>query len=115
MGTFSTTVGTLQTNLDNRIAEIDARIGKPTRSGSPSTSRGTPPAVYVSAVPTANSTGGHAPYGRAIYDSCNYLLGKDLKLMTDLIQSIQSLGQLVELVKKARNKYEIYNGRGKEY
>ncbi|MAM98146.1 MAG: hypothetical protein CL701_06210 [Chloroflexi bacterium] len=113
--TFSTTVGTLQTNLDNRIAEIDARIGKPTRSGSPSTSRGTPPAVYVSAVPTANSTGGYAPYGRAIYDSCNYLLGKDLKLMTDLIQSIQSLGQLVELVKKARNKYEIYNGRGKEY
>ena len=113
--TFSTACGTLVTNLDARIAEIDARIGKPTRSGSQSSSRGTPPAIYVSAVPAANTTSGYAPYGRAIYDSCNYLLGKDLKLLVQLIQDIQSLDQLVDLVKKARNKYEIYNGRAKEY
>jgi hypothetical protein len=113
--TFSTACGTLVTNFDARIAEIDARIGKPTRAGSQSTARGTPPAIYVSAIPTANTTSGYAPYGRALYDSCNYLLGKDLKLMTQLIQDIQSLGQLVSLVEKARNKYEIYNGRAKEY
>jgi len=113
--TFSTACGTLVTNLNARIAEIDARIGKPTRSGSQSTVRGTPPAIYVSAIPTANTTSGYAPYGRSIYDSCNYLLGKDLKLMVQLIQDIQSLDQLVDLVKKARNKYEIYNGRSKEY
>ena len=113
--TFSTAVGTLETNLNNRIAEIDARIGVPTRSGTRSTARGTPPAIYVSAVPSANTTGGYAPYGRAIYNSCNYLLGKDLKLMTELIQNVQGLSQLVGLVENARNKYEIYNGRDKEY
>ena len=113
--TFSTACGTLVTNLDARIAEIDGRIGKPTRAGSQSTVRGTPPAIYVSAVPAANTTSGYVPYGRALYDSCNYLLGKDLKLMTQLIQDIQSLDSLVDLVKKARNRYEIYNGRAKEY
>ena len=77
--------------------------------------RGSAPAIYVSAIPTANTTGGVVPYGRAIYNSVNYLLGKDLKLMTQLIQDIQSLSQLVSLVEKARNKYEIYNGRAKEY
>jgi hypothetical protein len=108
-------VGTLSTNCGKRVTEIDTRIGVPTRSGSQSTTRGTPPAIYVSAIPTANTTGGLVPYGRAIYNSCNNLLGKDLKMMTQLIQDIQSLDSLVDLVKKARNKYEIFNGRAKEY
>ena len=69
----------------------------------------------MSAVPAANTTGGHVPYGRAIYDSCNHLLGDTLKLGGQLIQDIQGLTDLVDLVKKARNKYEIYNGRAKEY
>jgi len=112
---FYTEASTLSTNCVKRVAEIDARIGVPTRAGSQSTVRGTPPAIYVSAVPAANTTSGQVPYGRSLYNSCNYLLGKDLKLMTQLIQDIQSLGQLVDLVKKARNKYEIYNGRAKEY
>jgi hypothetical protein len=112
---YHTEVGTFGTNCGKRVTEIDTRIGVPTRSGSQSTTRGTPPAIYVSAVPTANTTGGLVPYGRALYNSCNYLLGKDLKLMTQLTQDIQSLSQLVGLVEKARNKYEIYNGRAKEY
>ena len=112
---FHTEVGTFGTNCGKRVTEIDTRIGVPTRAGSQSTTRGSAPAIYVSAIPTANTTGGLVPYGRAIYNSCNYLLGKDLKLMTQLIQDIQSLDQLVNLVKKARNKYEIYNGRAKEY
>jgi hypothetical protein len=112
---YHTEAGTLSTNCGKRVTEIDTRIGVPTRSGSQSTVRGTPPAIYVSAVPTANTTGGLVPYGRAIYNSCNYLLGKDLKMMTQLIQDIQSLASLVDLVKSARNKYEIFNGRAKEY
>jgi hypothetical protein len=112
---YHTEVGTFGTNCGKRVTEIDTRIGVPTRSGSQSTTRGTPPAIYVSAIPTANTTGGLVPYGRALYNSCNYLLGKDLKLMTQLTQDIQSLSQLVGLVEKARNKYEIYNGRAKEY
>jgi hypothetical protein len=112
---YHTEVGTFGTNCGKRVTEIDNRIGVPTRSGSQSTTRGTPPAIYVSAVPTANTTGGLVPYGRALYNSCNYLLGKDLKLMTQLIQDIQSLASLVDLVKSARNKYEIFNGRAKEY
>ena len=112
---FHTEVGTFGTNCGKRVTEIDTRIGVPTRSGTQSTTRGDAPAIYVSAVPTANTTGGVVPYGRAIYNSCNYLLGKDLKMMTQLIQDIQSLDSLVDLVKKARNKYEILNGRAKEY
>lgn len=112
---YHTEAGLLSTNCGKRVTEIDTRIGVPTRSGSRSTTRGVAPAIYVSAIPTANTTGGLVPYGRAIYNSCNNLLGKDLKMMTQLIQDIQSLASLVDLVKKARNKYEIFNGRAKEY
>jgi len=112
---FHTELSTFDTNITKRATEIDARIGVPTRSGTPSTSYKQYPAVYVSAVPAANTTGGVVPYGRAIYDSCNYLLGDTLKLGVQLIQDIQGLTDLVDLVKKARNKYEIYNGRAKEY
>ena len=112
---FHTEVGTFGTNRGKRVTEIDTRIGVPTRAGTPSTSFKQYPAVYVSAVPTANTTNGQVPYGRAIYDSCNYLLGDTLKLGVQLIQDIQGLTNLVDLVKKARNKYEIYNGRAKEY
>ena len=112
---FHTEVGTFGTNCGKRATEIDTRIGVPTRAGTPSTSFKQYPAVYVSAVPAANTTNGQVPYGRAIYDSCNYLLGDTLKLGVQLIQDIQGLTDLVDLVKKARNKYEIYNGRAKEY
>jgi hypothetical protein len=112
---FASNTTTLGTTLSNRVAEIDARIGVPTRAGTPSTSYKQYPAVYVSAVPTANTTGGYVPYGRAIYNSCNHLLGNHLKLLTQLISDIQGLDSLVDLVKKARNKYEIFNGRAKEY
>ena len=108
----------LQTFLDNclkRVAEIDARIGLPTRSGTRATSRGTPPAIYVSGIPSSNTTGGQVPYGRSLYNNCNHLLGKDIELLGKLITDVQSLGSLVDLVKKARNKYEIYNERDKEY
>jgi hypothetical protein len=112
---FMTEVATFGTNCSKRAAEIDARIGVPTRAGTPSTSYKQYPAVRVSAVPTANTTGGYVPYGRAIYNSCNHLLGNHLKLLTQLISDIQGLDNLVDLVKKARNKYEIFNGRAKEY
>jgi len=55
------------------------------------------------------------PYGRAIYDNVNLLLGGDVDILGGIIKDIESLGDLVDLVKKARNKYEIYNGRAKEY
>ncbi len=112
---FHTELSTFGTNCSKRAAEIDARIGVPTRAGTPSSSYKQYPAVRVSAVPAANTTGGHVPYGRSIYDSCNYLLGDTLKLGVQLIQDIQGLTNLIDLVKKARNKYEIYNGRAKEY
>ncbi|MBM31226.1 MAG: hypothetical protein CL764_00035 [Chloroflexi bacterium] len=112
---FHTELSTFGTNCGKRTTEIDTRIGVPTRSGTQSSSFKQYPGIYVSAVPAANTTSGHVPYGRAIYDSCNYLLGDTLKLGVQLIQDIQGLTDLVDLVKKARNKYEIYNGRAKEY
>ena len=119
--TFSTAVGTLQTNLDNRIAEIDARIGVPVyansthASGTTAATRGNPPCIRVKTIPTANATSGYVPYGREIYDNVNLLLGQDVDILGGIIKDIESLGDLVQLVKNARNKYEIYNGRAKEY
>ena len=69
----------------------------------------------MSAVPSSNTTGGQVPYGRSLYNNCNHLLGKDIELLGKLMTDVQSLGTLVDLVKKARNKYEIYNDRDKEY
>jgi len=118
---FSSNCGTLVTNLDNRIAEIDARIGVPVYANSTHASgvtpavRSKPPCIRVKTIPTANSTSGYVPYGREIYDNVNLLLGQDVDLLGGIIKDIESLGDLVQLVKNARNKYEIYNGRAKEY
>ena len=112
---FHTEISTFLSNCNKRVAEIDARIGVPTRAGSQASSRGIPPAIYVSAVPSSNTTGGQVPYGRSLYNNCNHLLGKDIELLGKLMTDVQSLGTLVDLVKKARNKYEIYNDRDKEY
>ena len=117
---FSANCGTLVTNLDNRIAEIDARIGVPVYGNSTSTgttpaTRGNPPCIRVKTIPTANTTSGYVPYGRAIYDNVNLLLGQDVDILGGIIKDIESLTDLVQLVKNTRNKYEIYNGRAKEY
>jgi hypothetical protein len=85
-------------------AEIDgsAAVNEPSR-------------VYVSTIPSSNTTGGQVPYGRSIYNNINLLLGKDIDLMGKIIKEIGSLSSLVDLVKTARNKYEIFSGRDKEY
>ena len=111
---FSTSCGTLVTKLNERIAEIDARIGKPAYSGNPAAA-GNHPAVYVSDIPSSNTTGGLAPYGRSIYNACNYLLGQDIDLLGKIIKDIEALTDLVDLVKSDRNKYEIFSGRDKIY
>jgi hypothetical protein len=112
---FHTEVGTFGSNCGKRVAEIDARIGVPTRAGTRSTSRGVPPAIYVSAIPSSNTTNGQVPYGRALYNNINYLLGKDLNLLGKLIGDVQSLSSQINLVKRDRNKFEMLNGRDKEY
>ena len=112
---FHTEVGTFGTNCAKRVAEIDARIGVPGRAGTQATARGVAPAIYVSTIPSSNTTGGQAPYGKSLYNNVNHLLGKDIDLLGKLIGDVQSLSSLIDLVKKARNKFEIYNGRDKEY
>ena len=111
---FSTECGTLVTTCDARIAEIDARIGKPIYAGSPS-GVNSPPAVYVSHIPASNTTSGFVPYGRSLYNNCNHLLGQDVNLLGGIIKDIEGLTELVGMVKTARNKYEIYSGRDKKY
>jgi hypothetical protein len=112
---FHTELGTFGSNCGKRVAEIDARIGVPTRAGTRSTTRGVPPAIYVSAIPSSNTTNGQVPYGRSLYNNINYLLGKDLNLLGKLIGDVQSLSTQINLVKGDRNKFEMLNGRGKEY
>ncbi|SVD64131.1 uncharacterized protein METZ01_LOCUS416985, partial [marine metagenome] len=111
---FSDECGTLVTTCDARIAEIDARIGKPIYAGSPATA-GNPPAVYVSHIPASNTTNGFVPYGRSLYNNCNHLLGQDVDLLGGIIKDVEGLTDLIGMVKTARNKYEIYSGRDKEY
>ena len=43
----------------------------------------------------------------------NHLLGQHVNLLGGIIKDIESLGDLVDMVKTARNKYEIYSGRDK--
>ena len=109
-----TAMATFSTYCDQRIVEIDNRIGKPTYSGTPS-SAGSAPAVKVSAIPASNTGSGHVPYGRSLFNNTNMLLGKDVDLLGAIIKDIEALGELTENVKTARNKYEIYSGRDKEY
>ena len=112
---LSTASETLVNTLNSRIDEIDARIGKPTYNSQTGASAGSPPSIYVSNIPSSNTTGGLAPYGRSIYNACNYLLGQDVDLLGGIIKDIQSLTDLVDLVKSDRNKYEIFSGRDKVY
>jgi uncharacterized membrane protein YcgQ (UPF0703/DUF1980 family) len=75
----------------------------------------TPPAVYVSHIPASNTTSGYVPYGRSLYNNCNHLLGQDVDLLGGIIKDVEGLTDLVGMVKNARNKYEIFSGRDKEY
>jgi hypothetical protein len=109
-----TAMAAFSTACDQRIVEIDNRIGRPTYAGSPS-SAGTAPAVKVSAIPASNTGSGHVPYGRSLFNNTNMLLGKDVDLLGGIIKDIEALGELTENVKTARNKYEIYSGRDKVY
>ena len=43
------------------------------------------------------------------------MLGQDMDLLGGIIKDIESLTDLVDMVKTARNKYEILSGRDKEY
>jgi hypothetical protein len=124
----STAWTTLKNAVQGRIAEIDARIGVPGRSGIPvtgtSSSPGaTAPKVRVETIPASPASGQHAynagftlvPYGRSIYNNVNHLLGQHVDLLGGIIKDIESLGELVDMVKSARNKYEIYSGRDPAY
>jgi hypothetical protein len=73
------------------------------------------PSVYVSAIPASNTTSGFVPYGRSLYNNCNHLLGQDVDLLGGIIKDVEGLTDLVGMVKTARNKYEIFSGRDKEY
>jgi hypothetical protein len=121
---FSTAWTTLKNALTARIAEIDARIGVPGRSGTPVPSPGGLfPRVRVETIPSSPAEGQYAydagftlvPYGRSIYNNVNHLLGQDVDLLGGIIKDIASLTDLIDLVKTTRNKYEIFSGRDKAY
>jgi len=88
-------LSTFGTNCTKRIAEIDARIGKPIYAGSPAALDGeglslnTPPAVYVSHIPASNTSSGFVPYGRSLYNNCNHLLGQDVDLLGGIIKDVE--------------------------
>ena len=111
---FTTRWRKFKDSVTERITEIDARIGVPTRTGG-GAYPGNPPTGRVSAVPSSNTTNGFVPYGRSIYNSCNHLLGGDVDLLGGIISSIEGLTDLIDMVKTSRNKYEIYSGRDKVY
>ena len=97
-----------------RVIEIDKRIGKPTRVGGGAGLKAFPTG-RISEIPGSPATGEFVPYGRSIYNACNHLLGQHVDLLGGIIKDIESLGDLVDMVKTARNKYEIYSGRDTAY
>lgn len=105
------------TKCGQRIVEIDNRIGRPTYAGGSGSAAGTPPTIYVNTIPASNTADppGFLPYGRSLYNNVNLLLGQDVDLLGGIIKDIESLTDLLDLVKNARNKYEIFSGRDKEY
>jgi hypothetical protein len=120
--TFTSENATLLSNCNKRVAEVDARIGKPLYSGS-TASRGTPPSIYVKDIPKSGIAGQTAydagftmiPYGRSIYNNVNHLLGQDVDLLGGIVKDIESLTDLIGMVETARNKYNIFSGDDKAY
>ena len=98
-----------------RVNEIDARIGTPTYNTETGSGVGNAPDIRVTAIPGSPAEGELVPYGRALYNSVNHMLGQDVDLLGAIIKDIESLTDLIDLVKNARNKYEIFSGRDKPY
>ena len=113
--TFTSENATLLSNCNKRVAEVDARIGLPLYAGAPQSTKGNPPTIHVEKIPSSNTTSGLLPYGRSIYNNVNYLLGQDIELLSKITKDIESLTDLIDLVKSDRNKYEIFSGRDKVY
>ena len=113
--TFTSENATLLSNCNKRVAEVDARIGLPLYAGAPQSTKGNPPTIHVEKIPSSNTTSGLLPYGRSIYNNVNYLLGQDIELLGKITKDIESLTDLIDLVKSDRNKYEIFSGRDKVY
>jgi hypothetical protein len=107
---FSSELTTFGSNCGKRVAEIDARIGLPTRTGGGAI-KFNPPTGRISAIPSSPASGEFVPYGRSLYNNVNHLLGQDVNLLGGIIKDIASLSDLTGMVKTARNKYEIYSGR----
>ena len=97
-----------------RVVEIDKRIGLPGKTGG-GAQEGDFPTGRITSIPSSPAVGEFVPYGRSLYNSVNHMLGQDVDLLGGIIKDIESLTDLVDMVKTARNKYEIYSGRDKEY
>jgi len=121
--TFTSENATLLSNCNKRVAEVDARIGKPFYGGGAASTRGTAPSIYVEDIPSTGATGQTAydagftmiPYGRSIYNNVNHLLGQDVDLLGGIVKDIESLTDLIGMVETARNKYNIFSGNDKAY
>ena len=111
---FDAELDTFKSYCERRVVEIDKRIGLPTRTGG-----GAGPNAFptgrITAIPASPAEGELIPYARSIYNNVNYLLGQDINLLGGIIKDIESLTDLVDMVKTARNKYEIFSGRDKVY
>jgi len=97
-----------------RVIEIDARIGVPGKTGG-GAAAGAFPTGRITSIPSSGVDGALVPYGRSLYNSVNHMLGQDVDLLGGIIKDIESLTDLVDMVKTARNKYEIFSGNDKEY
>ena len=104
---------TAKTSIENRITELNSRIGEPTYAGSQSNG-GSLPAIRVSAIPSKSSTS-LAPYGRSLYEVVNLSLGNDINLISNVVDEVESINFRYKSIRDKRNQYDILNGRGKYY
>ena len=106
-------------DIGTRLTELNARIGNPTYTGSPSVGGDinaaiSPPGIRVSALP-AKASGTLVPYGRTIYEAVNVALGDDIGLINEVVAEADSLQFKYKEVRDKRNEYDMLKGRSKYY
>jgi hypothetical protein len=119
------TLNTANTEIGNRITEINTRIGMPTYGYANGTtidtsttgvqaSNGANTQIIVLTVPSKSSDS-LIPYGRTIYESVNICLGDDVGLLIKVSDEAESLDSSYKSIRDDRNEYDMLKGRSKYY
>lgn len=125
--TFLTDLASFDTQRQYRISDLNTRIGNPVYTGAISdpnytgsgTARTYKQVDYIPTIHTATSgatqLAGITPYGRKLYDIVNIMLDNEIGYIIKVIKKVYNLVYTYDEIKRNRNKFEVYNGRSKQF